>query len=146
VIASAPSFEAMRFAAEALRRLFWMLEEKPDTTMVLLRKVFLYENQAEQARSRKVSRQAVNKQVRGDISGIAKLLGLRIPVAIKEAQLLALSPEEFGVYKVCFQDGCTVRSAAAQLQMSAAKVHRLKQKLTSKLQKSETRKKSTIKK
>lgn len=145
VIASAPSVEAMRFAAEALRRLFWMLEEKPDTTMVLLRKVFLYENQAEQARSRKVSRQAVNKQVRGDISGIAKLLGLRIPVAIKEAQLLALSPEEFGVYK-CFQDGCTVRSAAIQLRMSAAKVHRLKQKLTSKLSKSETRKKSIIKK
>jgi hypothetical protein len=146
VIASAPSVDAMRFAAEALRRVFWLLEEKPETTMVLLRRVFLDENQAEQARARKISRQAVNKQVRGDLSGIARLLGLRVPVAIKEAKLLELSPEEFGVYKVCFQDGCTVRSAAIQLQMSVAKVHRLKQKVSSKLQKSETRKMAKNKK
>lgn len=146
VIDSAPSAEAMKFAAEALRKVFWMLEEKPETTMVLLRRVFLRENQADQARGRKVSRQAINKRVRGDISGIATLLGLRVPVAIKEAKLLELSPEEFGVYKVCFQDGCTVRSAAIQLRMSATKVHRLKQKLTSKLQKSETRKMAIAKK
>jgi hypothetical protein len=141
IIASAPSADAMRFAAESLRRLFWLLEEKPVTTMVLLRKVFLDENQAEQARSRKISRQAINKQVRGDLAGIAELLGLRIPVAAKEAKLLELTPEEFGVYKVCFQDGCTVRSAAVQLKMSPAKVHRLKQKVSSKLQKNGTRKK-----
>ena len=141
-----PTTEAMRFAAEALRRVFWMLENKPETTMVLLRRVFLNENQADQARERKVSRQAINKRVRGDISGIANLLGLRIPVAVKEAQLLALSPEEFGVYKVCFQDGCTVRSAAIQLKMSVAKIQRLKQKITSKLSKSETKKKPKAKK
>ena len=146
VIASAPSAEAMSFAAEALRRLFWMLEEKPETTMVLLRKTFLGVNQATQARGRKISRQAVNKKVRGDLAGIAELLGLRVPVAVKEAKLLALTPEEFGVYKVCFQDGCTVRSAAIQLRMSAAKVHRLKQKVSSKLAKSETRKKAKAKK
>ena len=141
-----PSAEAMHFAAEALRKVFWMLEEKPETTMVLLRRVFLGENQARQAKGRNISRQAVNKRVRGDIAGIASLLGLRVPVAIKEAQLLELSPEEFGVYKVCFQDGCTVRSAAIQLKMSAAKIQRLKQKINSKLQKSETRKKTTTKK
>lgn len=146
ISASAPSADAMRFAAESLRRLFWLLEEKPVTTMVLLRKVFLDENQAEQARSRKISRQAINKQVRGDLAGIAELLGLRIPVAAKEAKLLELTPEEFGIYKVCFQDGCTVRSAAVQLKMSPAKVHRLKQKVSSKLSKSETRKKRNRKK
>lgn len=146
VIASAPSAEAMRFAAESLRRLFWLLEAKPETTMVLLRRVFLGENQAAQARARKISRQAVNKQVRGDLSGIANLLGLRVPVAIKEAKLLELTPEEFGVYKVCFQDGCTVRSAAIQLQMSVAKVHRLKQKVSSKLTKNGTKKMAKNKK
>lgn len=146
LIPSAPSVEAMKFAADALRKLFWMLEKKHDTTMVLLRKVFLGENQADQARQRNVSRQAVNKQVRGDLGGIAELLGLRIPVAAKEAKLLQLTPEEFGVYKVCFQDGCTIRSAAIQLKMSPAKVYRLKQKISSKLQKSETRKKTKTKK
>lgn len=146
LIPSAPSVEAMRFAADALRRLFWLLEKKPETTMVLLRKVFLGESQADQARTRQVSRQAVNKQVRGDLSGIADLLGLRMPVAAKEAKLLQLTPEEFGVYKVCFQDGCTIRSAAFQLKMSPAKVCRLKQKVSSKLTKSETKKKRIAKK
>lgn len=146
VIESAPSLEAMHFAAEALRRLFWLLEAKPETTMVLLRRVFLGENQADHARNRKITRQAVNKKTRGDISGIASLLGLRVPVAVKEAKLLSLTPEEFGVYKVCFQDGCTVRSAAVQLKMSPAKIHRLKQKVRSKLAKSETRKMAKNKK
>lgn len=145
-LSAAPTPEAAAFAAEALRRLFWMLEEKPETTKVLLRRVFLGENQADSARSRKVTRQAVNKKTRGDISGIATLLGLRVPVAVKEAKLLSLTPEEFGVYKVCFQDGCTVRSAAIQLKMSPAKIHRLKQKVRSKLQKSETRKMAKNKK
>lgn len=146
LIPSAPSVEAMEFAADALRRLFWLLEKKPETTMVLLRKVFLGESQADQARMRNVSRQAVNKQVRGDLSGIADLLGLRMPIAAKEAKLLQLTPEEFGVYKVCFQDGCTIRSAAIQLNMSPAKVYRLKQKVSSKLTKNETRKKRIRKK
>jgi predicted DNA-binding protein (UPF0251 family) len=146
LIPSAPSVEAMEFAADALRRLFWLLEKKPETTMVLLRKVFLGESQADQARMRNVSRQAVNKQVRGDLSGIADLLGLRMPVAAREATLLKLTPEEFGVYKVCFQDGCTIRSAAIQLNMSPAKVYRLKQKVSSKLTKNETRKKRIRKK
>lgn len=146
VISSAPSAEAMHFAAEALRRVFWLLEEKPETTMVLLRRVFLGENQADQAKVRNISRQAVNKRVRGDISGIASLLGLRVPVAVKEAKLLELTPAEFGVYKVCFQDGCTVRSAAKQLNMSPAKVCRLKQKVSSKLSKNGTRKKRSEKK
>lgn len=146
VISSAPSAEAMQFAAEALRRVFWLLEEKPETTMVLLRRVFLGANQADQAKVRNISRQAVNKRVRGDISGIASLLGLRVPVAVKEAKLLELTPAEFGVYKVCFQDGCTVRSAAKQLNMSPAKVCRLKQKVSSKLSKNGTRKKRERKK
>lgn len=143
---AAPSSEAAVFAAEALRRLFWMLERKQETTMVLLRRVFLGENQADHARNRKITRQAVNKKTRGDISGIASLLGLRVPVAVKEAKLLSLTPEEFGVYKVCFQDGCTVRLAAIQLKMSPAKIHRLKQKVRSKLAKSETRKMAKNKK
>ena len=145
LIPSAPSAEAMRFAADALRRLFWLLEKKPETTMVLLHKVFLGESQADQARKRNVSRQAVNKQVRGDLAGIAELLGLRVPVANKEARLLQLTPEEFGVYKVCYVDGCSVRSAAIQLDMSPTKVHRLKQKVSQKLT-SETRKKRVRKK
>ena len=145
-LSAAPSPEAAAFAADALRRLFWMLERKPETTMVLLRRVFLGVNQADHARNRKITRQAVNKQVRGDLAGIAELLGLRIPVAAKEAKLLELTPEEFGVYKICFQDGCTVRSAAVQLKMSPAKVHRLKQKVSSKLQKNGTRKKAKAKK
>ena len=145
-LSAAPSPEAAAFAADALRRLFWMLECKPETTMVLLRRVFLGVNQADHARNRKITRQAVNKKTRGDISGIATLLGLRVPVAVKEAKLLSLTPEEFGVYKTCFQDGCTVRSAAIQLKMSPAKIHRLKQKVSSKLNKTETSNKRKTKK
>lgn len=144
--AEAPSEEAAMFAADALRRLFWMLESKPDTTMVLLRKVFLGESQADFARSKNISRQAVSKRSRGDISGIAELLGLRVPQSAKEADLLKLTPEEFGVYKVCYKDGCSVRSAAIQLGMSPAKVQRVKQNLSVKLQKSETVKKAKQKK
>lgn len=145
--AEAPSEEAAMFAADALRRLFWMLESKPDTTMVLLRRVFLGESQADYARTKNITRQAVSKRSRGDISGIAELLGLRLPQSsTKEAQLLKLTPEEFGVYKVCYKDGCSVRSAAIQLGMSPAKVQRVKQILSVKLQKSETAKKAKQKK
>ena len=145
--AEPPTRDAAIFAADALRRLFWMLEEKPDTTMVLLRKVFLGESQADYARSKNITRQAVSKRSRGDISGLAELLGLRLPQSsAKEAELLKLTPEEFGVYKVCYKDGCSVRSAAIQLGMSPAKVQRLKQILSIKLQKSETRKKAKTKK
>lgn len=144
--AEAPSEEAAMFAADALRRLFWMLESKPDTTMVLLRRVFLGESQADYARTKNITRQAVSKRSRGDISGIAELLGLRVPQSAKEADLLKLTPEEFGVYKVCYKDGCSVRSAAIQLGMSPAKVQRVKQILSVKLQKSETVKKAKQKK
>lgn len=142
---SAPSPDAVRFAAEAIRRLFWMLEEKPETTMVLLRRVFLRQNQADHARSRNISRQAVNKKTRGDISGIASLLGLRVPVAVKEAKLLELTPMEFGIYKVCFQDGCTIRSAARQLKISPSKAWRLKCKVSIKLNKKESKRKRSKK-
>ncbi len=141
-----------KMAAEALRRLYWMLKVKPETTMRLMDILFLGEDgrrQSDIARAEGISREAVRRRVKRDIedyadmgipvSGIARTLGMRAETA-GSGRLRDLTPEESAVYKIRFENGCTIRSTAAQLKKSVATVNRLIRKIRSKLQKNDTRK------
>ena len=134
-------------AAEALRRIYFMLKEHPKTTMDLLKMTFEGATQSDISRQTGVTRQAVSKRLKGDIGGIAELLGMKnFDKPIPESKLLGLTGKEFEVYKKIFVDGCTFRSAASQLNLSKAAIQRAVQKLRQKLSKTGTRKKPVRKK
>lgn len=134
-------------AAEALRRIYFMLKEHPKTTIDLLKMTFEGATQSDISRQTGVTRQAVSKRLKGDIGGIAELLGMKnFDKPIPESKLLGLTGKEFEVYKLLFIDGCTERSAAIQLGIPKSTIHRMGQNLRKKLAKSGARKRPSNKK
>lgn len=131
---------------EALNRVAFLYLDYPKLFDVLIRRIYLCQNQSDIARSRGVTRAAVSKELRRNVADMmTRELGLKTPVA-KHDRLLGLTTEEFAVYKILFLDGCSVRSAAAQLGISKSKVARMGQILRRKLGKSGTVKNSVSKK
>lgn len=131
----------IRLTSEALRRLYWMLKEKPQTTIDLLRSVFENKKQIEFAKERNQTRQAVSKRHKGDVSAIGALLGMRDTRSNKDGSLRNLTPMEFQVYKLKFVDGCTIKSVAMQTGVSERSIVRLAQSIRSKLAKNGAHKK-----
>lgn len=131
---------------EALNRVAFLYLDYPKLFDALIRRIYLYQNQSEIARSRGVTRAAVSKELRQGVTNMmTRELGLKTPVA-KPDKLLGLTPEEFAVYKIMFLDGCSVRSTAAQLGISKSKAARMGQILRRKLGKNGTVKNGVSKK
>lgn len=119
---------------EVLRKVIQLWLEKPMTFEATLMKIAKASNQSDLARKKGVSRQYISKAIRAENNNKYKEEIMRLK------KVNNLSPDEFAVYRLINVDGCSIRSAAIQLKISPAKVYRMKQQVSLKLQKSETQK------
>ena len=126
--------EHLRDAVEILAMVYFQL---PNIFHLAMRKIFHGETQADVARARKVSREIISR------GGLADLAGIKNPLAFLPPDLDGI---ELAVYDYLFAKKKTIRQAAVELKMSNAAVFRLKQKISSKLNKNETRKRRKNKK
>lgn len=117
------------FAFELMRRIADWYLAAPKHFDAMMRKQFQGKTIAQQARDRGIRKQAVSA------AAMRELAGMKSP-AVKMRDLL--SGLELAVYNLCFEDGCTVRSAAVQLSISPVRVQRVKQKIRTKIAKCET--------
>lgn len=121
---------------DTLRHVLHYWAEKPTSLEVLFRRYLYGQNQSDVARMRGVTRQNVSKEMKME-SG--EYYRRQIKQLRHKADVFAtLSATELAVYRICFEGGCSVRSAAVQIGISPAKVHRVKHLLRLKLAKSET--------
>lgn len=126
-----------KFAFELVRRIADWYLAAPKHFDAMIKKQFQGKTIAQQARDRGIRKQAVSA------AAMRELAGMKTPAKKMRDVLSGL---ELAVYTLCFEDGCTVRSAAAQLAISPARVQRVKQDLSTKIAKSETNIKQNKKK
>lgn len=129
---------------DTLRHVAHYWAESPNSFDALMRKIMLDQNQSDFARGKGVTRQSISKAIRQERNDkfkkeISRLENLN-------NCFINFTPLENQIYRICFVDGCTIRSAAQQLKISASKVYRVKQILRVKLSKSETVKTQNSKK
>lgn len=103
----------------------------PKLTNLLVEKALSDMSQAEYARRKGVTRQAIGFGISTELAGVMKMKINTPP---------ELSPLEKAVYELLYVDGCTIRSAAKQLGMSKSSIARLGQKISTKLKNSGTNK------
>jgi hypothetical protein len=125
--------------------------DKPKTFDALMKMVFLGKNQSDLARDENVSRQCINKRMLKEL-GIAQkrndvqqrrdrelaekkqeLDEQLEKLRQQDAVLKTLSPRQWSVYVKVFVDGCSIGSAAKQLNLHKTQVARCVQFLRSKL-------------
>lgn len=119
------------FVFEFAGRMARLYFDKPKVFDAIMRKVFKQMQLTDQAKERGVSRQAFSASI------ARELLDMK-PEKTKFRD--TLDGLELAVYSLCFEDGCTVRSAAVQLGISKDKVQRLRQKISTKLNATATKK------
>lgn len=122
---------------EFVHRFVGLYFQNPIVFDALVKKLFRNMNISDMAREKGVTRQAVSATLTREI------LNMEQPRRDIKEELRGL---ERDVYILCFEDGCSIRSAAKQLGKSKDEIFRLRQKLTSKLSKSATVKTTKIKK
>lgn len=116
---------------DVVYQLIVQISVAPKLTNLLLEKALSNMSQAEYARRSGVTRQAIGFGISTELAGVMKMKINAPP---------ELSPLEKAVYELLYVDRCTIRSAAKQLGLNETKIFRVKQKISSKLSKSETRK------
>lgn len=110
---------------------------RPVVFDAVMKKLFQNKNISKIAAEYGISRQAESAKL------VREILEMEKP---KESFRDKLSGLERDIYQLCFIDGCTIRSAAKQLGISKSSVARLGQKISTKLNKSGTKKSAKIKK
>lgn len=139
-----------------IERLAVVYFETPVVFDSLMHRIFKGMKQADIARAQNVTRQAVHKrlqrelgidqkrnsvQERRDRELAAAKLKFELAEQLekeKDQFIREMSKNEFAVYKLCFVDGCSVRSAALQLNIRKSRVHQIGQSLRRKLNKNRT--------
>ena len=121
---------------ETLRHVAHYWAEFPNSFDALMSKIMFNENQTILAKKKGVTRQCISKAIRQETNDkfkkqIARLEQLNTVIS-------GFSQIERDIYRLCFEDRVSIRSAAIELNISPAKVFRMKQHLREKLQKSET--------
>lgn len=122
---------------EFVRRIWELYRLRPVLFDVMMRRLFAGENVSDIAKSKGVSRQYISSSLAREVTGMQP--GKSDPRDL-------LSGLELAVYNICFEDGCTIRSAAKQLGISKDKVLRLRQKISTKISKTATRQRKKVKK
>lgn len=114
---------------EFVRRLYMLYISRPVLFDVMMRRFFEHQDVADIARVKNVSRQNMSASLAREIAGMK-------PEKVQFRE--TLRGFERSVYELCFEDGCTIRSAAMQLGVSKDKVYRVRQKIRTKNEKSAT--------
>ena len=123
---------------EFLHRFAHLYFEAPKLLDSALRNLIKGENQADQARMRGVTREAVSRGVLASMAGVLRPAD-HVPKELTTTEKL--------VYQLCFADRCSERKAAKLLKMNHTKIHRMKQIIASKIGKNEAgRKRCRLKK
>jgi hypothetical protein len=130
-----PDARAVLF--EFARLLYELYVSKPVLFDVMIRKIFENKNISDVAKLKNETRQGVSAKLAREIAGMKPE---------KEKYKDSLRGLERSVYELCFEDGCTIRSAAQQLGISKDKVYRVRQKLSTKNKKNATKNAKTNKK
>lgn len=116
---------------EVVYQFLLQMRQVPKLTILLMEKALGNMSQSEYARRLGVTRQAIGAGISTELAGVMRMK-VKLPPE--------LTPLEKAVYELLYVDGCTIRSAAKQLGLNETKIFRVKQKISSKLSKSETRK------
>lgn len=112
--------------ANLIRLFYWSMKNAPVGTMAILERAFEGKNQSDAARKRGVSRQAISKMYKKELSVIASLLGIRRP-NLPESHIWRLSPLEFQVMQLIHTTpDITEREIAAKLNRPQTTIHRAK--------------------
>lgn len=120
--------EKLREVIELLAMVYFQL---PHIFHLSMRNIFHGDTQADIARAKGVSREIISR------GGLADLAGIRNPLSHLPPELDGM---EKLVYDACFLRKLSIRRAADELKISKDKVYRLRQKISSKMTKSATRK------
>ncbi len=122
----------------------------------LMHGIFKDKKQADLARDKNITRQGINKRMHRELGVDQKrnsiqerrdreLAAVKLKFELaeqleqeKDQLIREMSPNEFAVYKLCFIDGCSIRSAAMQLNIKKSRVHQIGQSLRRKLDKNWT--------
>ena len=109
-----------------LRLFYWALKSAPRGTMAILERAFEGRNQSDVARSRGITRQAISKLYKADLTTLAKLLGVRQP-NLPESRLWNLTPLEFQIMQLIHSDpDISERKIAAITGKNQTAIHRAK--------------------
>ena len=122
---------------EFIHRFAHLYFEAPKLLDSALRNLIRGENQADQARMRGVTREAVSRGVLASMAGVLRPAD-HVPKDLTTTEKL--------VYQLCFADRYSERKAAKILKTNHARIHRMKQLIASKIGKNEAGKKRNIKK
>ena len=109
-----------------LRLFYWSLKAAPRGTMAILERAFEGRNQSDVARSRGITRQAISKLYKADLTTLAKLLGVRQP-NLPESRLWNLTPLEFQIMQLIHATpDISERKIAEILGVNRSAIHRAK--------------------
>ena len=124
---------------ECVRRLSGIYLNTPQIFELMMKRIYHGMNQAELARLRGVTRQAVSSQTLKNYAGIMKDLMPELPKCLTDVT-------ERTIYMLLYVDKCSIREASKRSGLEATKIFRVKQRIASKLAKNATVKKTKMKK
>lgn len=116
--------ELRPFAISFIERFANFYHDCPEICNAIMCRIFNGQNQSDIAKQRGMTRQAINYRIMKEAAGITRA---EIPHIPEE-----LTGQEIAVYKLCYVDGCTERSAAMQLGMSQPTIHRIRKSIAKK--------------
>lgn len=123
--------EARTQFIDSLDRLIGLYLHAPQVFENLVRKIFLGQCQADIARLKKISRQAISSRTLRNYAGLAKDIMPEIPKTLTGLH-------ERQVYLLVFEDKLSIREAARKCGLSEWKVWKTKREIASKIAKNQT--------